>query len=96
MPSGTSAPAPTRLSAPIVDAVEQHRAHANHRLVTDARTVDDSAMPNRDIRPDHHRKARVGVKDGPFLNVGARANDDGFGVATQRGIEPDAHTLRQG
>jgi hypothetical protein len=47
-------------------------------------------MPNRDIRADNDGEARVGMEDGPFLNVGARANVNRFGVAPQRSVEPDA------
>jgi hypothetical protein len=47
-------------------------------------------MPDGYIGPDNGRIAGIGMKDGTFLNVGARTDEDGFHIATQRGIEPDA------
>src|SRR5690606_6749747 len=65
-------------------------AHADHTVVANARAMHNGSVADGHACADNGRIARVGMEDHAFLDVGARADEDRFGIAAQRRVKPDA------
>src|SRR5205085_11714341 len=79
----------------------QHRPVVNDDLDADERAVADGAavqhrlMPHGDVVADDQGAARIGVQDGPVLDVGSDADVDRLVIAAQDRAGPYARILAE-
>ena len=75
--------------------VEDGAVNPNQAAVTDGAAVQHSEVADGDVAAYSKRCTRIGMQHCAILNVAVAAYGDGFVVAAQHGVKPDADVVLQ-